>query len=519
MDINQAFKTTYKLLFGAEPQVELDDLADYLKRWHSNPALTKSSISGKSVAISSDAYPKNARFISADEVDFSKTFKLNINEIKDIDSIVESIQDRISYAGNKVFGESGGITNCDNIFNSYYVKDSCNVSICKYVAYSAHIRDSSEFAFGCTWFLRSKYIMRCLGADNITRCFETYLSTNSSDLFFCYGCHATTNAMFSFNIRSKKYAIGNLELPRDRYNQLKKKLVDESREYIEKHKTFYSIFDWPAPTNELKQELIPTVDIPIQKKRKADLSAVDGAFKSTCRVVFGKEIGSINDYENYLLEGQIPVREVTTFFGNRTYYSPIFFYSQIPKERMLNLNEAEEMAKLHVQVSQDESLESIMKKVEKIAFYRVDLDEGKNEDNNYTHVVYHASHSYKVFDVTFAKYCACSTLALNSEYTFGTFWAIHSQFCIRCYNSVNLTRCFEMSDCRNCTDSMFCHNSENLSDCMFCFNTKSKRYAIANVELPKEKYLEIKKRVLDELIKKMEKNKRLDISIFNLSSS
>jgi hypothetical protein len=51
---------------------------------------------------------------------------------------------------------------------------------------------------------------------------------------------------------------------------------------------------------------------------------------------------------------------------------------------------------------------------------------------------------------------------------------------------------------------------------MFCFNTKSKRYAIANVEIGREKYLKIKQTVLGELVSKLEKNKSLGISIFNL---
>lgn len=517
MDINQAFKTTFKLLLGAEPQLELDDIAEYLKRWHANPTLVSSSISGKPVSVSSDMYKKNLKFISEDEIDFSKNFKLDINEIKDIDSIVEAIQDRVYYAGNKVLGESKDIENSDNIFNSYYVRNSSNISACKYVAYTSHIRDSSEFIFGCTWFLRSKYLIRCLGADNITRCFETYYSTNSSDLFFCFGCHATTNAMFSFNLRSKRNVIGNLELPKDKYAQLRKKLVDESREYLEKHKDFYSIFDWQKPSQELAIVLKSKVNLPQAKKPKTNFEVIDSAFKSTCKVVLGQEIGSLKEYENYLLEGQQPVQKVDTFFGNKTYFSPFLFFGQIPKSRMLSLEEAEEMGKQHVQIEDSDNLETIMKKIADVAFFRIDLDEGKNENNDYTHVVYHGSHSYKVADITFGKYCAYSTLALNSEYLFGTNWAIHSQFSIKCYNSVNLTRCFELSDCRSCTDSYFCHNSENLNDCMFCFNTKSKRYAIANVEVGKERYMEIKKLVLKEIAAKLEKNKILEWSIFNLS--
>ena len=51
---------------------------------------------------------------------------------------------------------------------------------------------------------------------------------------------------------------------------------------------------------------------------------------------------------------------------------------------------------------------------------------------------------------------------------------------------------------------------------MFCFNAKSLRYAIANKEYPKEEYLRIKKLILDELNSRLEKSKKLEMSIFNI---
>lgn len=53
---------------------------------------------------------------------------------------------------------------------------------------------------------------------------------------------------------------------------------------------------------------------------------------------------------------------------------------------------------------------------------------------------------------------------------------------------------------------------------MFCFNVKAKRYAIGNVEYPKEEYLRVKKLVLDEIAAKLEKGKKLEWSIFNVGS-
>jgi len=63
---------------------------------------------------------------------------------------------------------------------------------------------------------------------------------------------------------------------------------------------------------------------------------------------------------------------------------------------------------------------------------------------------------------------------------------------------------------------MFCHNCEGLSDCMFCFNVKNKRYAIGNVEVGREKYLEVKKRTLAEIAAKLERKHDLELDIYNI---
>ena len=99
---------------------------------------------------------------------------------------------------------------------------------------------------------------------------------------------------------------------------------------------------------------------------------------------------------------------------------------------------------------------------------------------------------------------------------FGCSVIFDSSHCINCHQSVKLTRCFESDSCRDCSDLYFCHNCEGCQECLFCFNVKSKRYAIANVEMKKEDYLRVKKMVLEEIGKKLENEHRLERSIFNL---
>ena len=104
--VNTAWKDTCRVLLGEEIG-ELNEYKDWLQDYAGVPRKEKSTISEKQVTFSIDEYCKDAKFISFDELDFYKKFEpLNINEIKDVDSIVEALQERFYYTGNITLGNS-----------------------------------------------------------------------------------------------------------------------------------------------------------------------------------------------------------------------------------------------------------------------------------------------------------------------------------------------------------------------------------------------------------------------------
>jgi hypothetical protein len=105
----------------------------------------------------------------------------------------------------------------------------------------------------------------------------------------------------------------------------------------------------------------------------------------------------------------------------------------------------------------------------------------------------------------------------SSEHLFGCGVLFDSQFCIHCYQSVKLSRCFEVDSSRDCSDCYYSHNIENCQNCLFCFNVKNKRYAIGNVEVGREKFLEAKKVLLDYVGKELEAKGELTLDIYNLA--
>ncbi len=515
--IEQAFELTFRAIFG-ECDVSLDELKDYLLRYHPQVTKSGSNLSGKDVLLSSDKYRVDGKFISHDEIDWKKQFSpLDINEIKDIDSIIGAITDRICYTGNKVFGNSHYVAETDNCFDSSYVYNAHNIHDSKYIAHSAFIRENSQYVFGSTYLLRSAFLIKAMWADKLTRCFETYASGFSSDLFFCYNCNDCAQAMFSFNLRSKRYAIGNLEVPKGKYFGLKKKLLKESAELIKRDKSFYSPFDITGHFDknafaDLKHKRSPQENVP------AVLKKVDSGFSSTCKVIFDRQLGPLAECEG--LFGKVgEVKATKTVLGNDIHYTDEFIFKHIPRERMVNSDEAEELGKLAISVEGNEDLADVFEKIKKIAFFRMDFYEGNCENFAESPLVYYSSDVYRVMDATSAKNCAYGTMVLRSEYCYGCFRILNSKFCINSYFSTNLARSFEMDASNACSGAYFLHNCENVHDSMFCFNSKNLRNAIGNAPLSPSGFNKVKLSLLEQLCSEFERKKSLKWSIYRIGSA
>ncbi len=107
-----------------------------------------------------------------------------------------------------------------------------------------------------------------------------------------------------------------------------------------------------------------------------------------------------------------------------------------------------------------------------------------------------------------SKYSAICTKGRLFESCFGSYGLGESEFCIRCTQTYREKRCFEVWVSQNCSDSYYCYNLNNCSDCIFCFNLKNKKYCVGNVEVGKEKFHEIKKRLVSEIVATLKKEKK-----------
>jgi hypothetical protein len=253
MELNTAWKSTCKILLGDEIG-ELGEYEAYLRRYTKRIQKRKSSFSGKDVSFTSPHVPGNAKVISYDELEQYKTkfgkMAVNINELKDIDSIVEALGEQFYYSGNIILGKSFNVESVDRCYNSSFVSDSVDVYDSKFVAYSSTLR-YSENVFGSDAVGQgTRFCINGYDVYELARGFETIRVFVSSDCYYSGNLEGCSNCMFSFNLRKQNYCIGNLSLSREKYAKLRGKLLEDIQETLRSKKDVISIIDLIGDAHE-----------------------------------------------------------------------------------------------------------------------------------------------------------------------------------------------------------------------------------------------------------------------------
>lgn len=517
MDINSAWKSTCRAILGTEVG-ELDNFQEYLLKYIDPIIEKKSSFSGKQIAFSAKYICDGARFMADCELpEFEKKIanqKLDINQIKDIDSILEAIGDIFYYSGNVILGNSRNVEYSDHCVDCNHVyKSKMILEKSSYIAFCEQSR-ANEYCFGTAITGECKFIIHSCQAWRDTRCMEIMRVCNCSDCLYVANLDGCNNCMFSFNLRNKSHSIGNLELSKEKYFSLKKKLISEIADTLKHRKTIPTIVDIIAEDTDRSAAL------KVSWTNSNAPKAVEAAFETTTGIVLGKKLGPIKAYEDYLNSNVDRIVGAKSRVSEKTVYiAPILAFTAIAGN-VVKYDEALELGKKHLSEAEVEKLtlanagkvlSNIKNTTPEVIFTTSIMD--VEECACYGP----ASHAFHSSNVHGSKYVSHSFWPRNSEYIFGSSCILdYSKFCIKCYNSSKLSRCFEVEGCTNCSDCYFCHNCEGLSECMFCFNAKSKRYAIGNIEIGREKYMELKKKLLLEIVDKLEKDKFLKLNIYNI---
>ena len=237
-ELGRKWKATCRALLGQEVG-PLSDFEGYLSIGIEKMKKARSAISGKDVFAPTFNFPQCPRYISSNEIPaFEKRMSatpLGINEIKDLDSLLAAVSERAHYCGNIQLGNSGGICRSNRCTNVWFASDCADLYDSKYAAHCTDLR-YVESMFGCSVGSESSFCIHALEIYKLQRCMETLRVYSSSDCYYSASCEDCIDCMFCFSVKNRRNSIGNIELPREKYALLKKKLLGEIADAMQRRK-------------------------------------------------------------------------------------------------------------------------------------------------------------------------------------------------------------------------------------------------------------------------------------------
>ncbi|VVC04185.1 Uncharacterised protein [Candidatus Bilamarchaeum dharawalense] len=231
-ELEKEFSNTTRILLG-ESLSGIDDYGSWLGKHIPLPHPAKSAVSDKIVWN----FPtlnfmgrkiSTKRSISMEEMGMVNQTKFTFDDIKssDLKDMMTRIVTPIAYAiGNYRWRTYTNVDKCggagDGMF--LYYGDDLYGGI-KNVAYSNYTMYSQNM-FGCHNTPYSQFCIHTYNSVKVTRAFEVDGCYHSSDILFCHNSEGLTDCMFCFNVKNKRYAIGNIEVGREQYMRVKKILL------------------------------------------------------------------------------------------------------------------------------------------------------------------------------------------------------------------------------------------------------------------------------------------------------
>ena len=514
--LDRQWKSTCKLILGIEPG-GLKDYGDWLSS-HMRQIKAVKSQDGQELMYHCQSPQPGAKMVAFGSVDFMKRHPpLSANDMKDIDSIAAAIGDRAAYAGNISLGNSRFVEGSTNVIDSTYVYRSACISESSYVAYATDTR-LSKMIFGGDQNAQSEQMMAGFINRKGNRCIEAWACDAVSDIYYSSYLQGCTECMFCFNLTGQSHCVGNCALPKEKYLEVKKRLLDQLAGELERKKSLPMLSHFVPPLYAK-----PAIRITGKPEGKKDMAKIEKEFTLTAKLVLGVELFGIDRYSKWLSKDVLPIGTALSALSGREIHTPgLLFYEMSPKDRLIGVADVEEAGR-ELKLPADEAAtlctSNARERIGKIAFFCCERMNGSNTNNILVPLQVNASNCYHSSNIPFGKDCAYCTWPRNSEHCYGSARVFESAFAIRCFNSQKLSRCIELDNCRECTGSYFLHNCENVHDSMFCFNVKNLKYAIGNAEVGKEAFEKAKMVLLAEIATNLDKTGDCKRSIYNIAGN
>ena len=228
--IEKAFSSTSQLLFGKPLPGGVDAYAEWLSRNTAKQDSNPSAFSGKMVRRShycgySEVPAK--RIITKEEAqELGDTLKIKNDEAASL--TLENAHEKIGviafFTSEYWEGTHYNLIECATSSSSANCYRSAPIIYAKNCGYSFWPR-TTEHAFGCGALLSSEFCINCYQSVKLKRCFEMDSCRDCADSYFCHNAENCRDSMFCFNVKNLKFAIGNVEVGREKYMAAKETLL------------------------------------------------------------------------------------------------------------------------------------------------------------------------------------------------------------------------------------------------------------------------------------------------------
>jgi hypothetical protein len=231
------------------------------------------------------------------------------------------------------------------------------------------------------------------------------------------------------------------------------------------------------------------------------------AWKSTCRVVLGDEVGELKDFEAWLNEGYPEVQMKKSHVSGKGVM--LWENRYCDKARFVSEEEVVERKVDPLTINEIKDIDSIINAVSEKWEYAGNRIQGNSS---------FVENSDIIID---SQYVADSTNILNSQYVHSTFMIRRGskyifgsggfgegEFVVRSVDCYNIKRVFGSYFAVDSSDIFMSFNCSGCMENMFTFSQKNKRHCIGNMELPKDKYSKIKESLLAEIRDELKAKKR-----------
>ncbi|MFA6327898.1 MAG: hypothetical protein WCY41_00445 [Candidatus Micrarchaeia archaeon] len=237
-----------------------------------------------------------------------------------------------------------------------------------------------------------------------------------------------------------------------------------------------------------------------------NIAPIDAAWRGLCKLLFGRDVGGLQKFEPYLKEAMLPYTIAKSGVSGKDVYLGHHLYPS--GARFVSSDEVPSLPPAAFSINDIKDIDSLFRAAgENVAYCGNKVFE-KNMNTRLVDNAINCIDVYYSHNVRNVKKAAYISHVRESECVFGIPAFPKINYSIRCHEGINVNRLFESFYITHSSDMYYSFNCTNCLDCMFAYNLRGRKNVIGNLELPKGKYLALKKKLTLEIADELDKGGR-----------